>query len=547
MFRKNKRQVDTKAETQEAASDASDTTSVVQSFPRDIEARDWVQHHAVTAPSDLALVDLASGRRFSFEQMNERVGRLAAHLKSIGIERGDRVGFLAMNSTDVMEMVFATWRIGAISLALNFRLTAKELAFIINDAGPKAIFTDTAFSVVTEELQTLTEVAHWIEGDGVGGDTTYERAIAQSSSPILKKDLNQTLGEQCLLMYSSGTTGLPKGVIITHEMMLYSAVNLVGGCYLNRDCVNFTVMPLFHIGGLNIFACPAIYVGGTVVVQRTFEPGEALNVLSDKELGVTHFLGVPAIYNALRVHPNNPQTDFTNVRVMLAGAEAVPDALVRWWFDRGVKIQEGYGMTESAASNCVLPPEDVPDMVGSAGKAALHTEMKIVREDGTDAEPGELGEIWMRGPAITPGYWNRPEANEKSFVDGWFRSGDVGRQDADGYFYIEDRVKDMYISGGENVYPAEVENSLYEMEQIAEVAVIGVPDSKWGEVGCAVVALMDGMSLTLDEVVEHCQGKLATFKQPAHLAIVEALPRNATGKVLKFKLRETIPQTLELR
>ena len=516
-------------------------------YRRDVVARDWIEHNALTWPNDKAMVDLASGREFTYAQMNDRVGRLAAHLRHLGVEAGDRVGFLAMNSTDIMEMVMATWRLGAVSLALNFRLTANELAFIIGDADPKVIIADTVFADVTEELKGQTGVAHWIATDGVGGDTDYERAIASAANPILQKDVEQPISDQCLLMYSSGTTGLPKGVIITHEMMLYSAIGYVSSCKVGKETTNLVVLPLFHIGGLNVFACPTLYFAGKIVVQRTFEPGEALAAIGNADLGISHLIAVPAVFNALKMHPDNPITDFSRMEVVLAGAEAVPDALVQWWFERGVPVREGYGMTESVASNCVLPLEDVPGKIGSAGKAALHTEMKIVREDGTDADPDELGELWMRGPAITPGYWNRPEANEKSFVDGWFRSGDIARRDAEGYFYIEDRVKDMYISGGENVYPAEIENTLYELEQIAEVAVIGVEDSRWGEVGCAVVALKDGMELSLDDVLAHCQGKLATFKQPAHLAFVDELPRNATGKVLKFQLRESIPATLELR
>ena len=254
------------------------------------------------------------------------------------------------------------------------------------------------------------------------------------------------------------------------------------------------------------------------------------------------------MYNAMKAHPANQTTDFSRLKYAIAGAEAVPDPLVHWWYDtHGLAIQEGYGMTESAASNCLLNKEDVPGMVGSAGKAALQTQMKIMLEDGTEAPTGELGELWMRGPAITPGYWNRPEANEASFVDGWFRSGDIARVDDQGYYYIEDRLKDMYISGGENVYPAEVENVLYGMDQIVEVAVIGVPDTKWGEVGCAVMALKEGATLSMAEIAKFVDGKLAKFKQPVHMAVVDTLPRTATGKVLKFELRKSIPETLDLR
>jgi fatty-acyl-CoA synthase len=274
------------------------------------------------------------------------------------------------------------------------------------------------------------------------------------------------------------------------------------------------------------------------VIARAFDPGETLALMSDPELGISHFLGVPAIYNALRDHPANATSDFSRMRVVLAGAEAVPVSLVRWWGERGLLIQEGYGMTENVASCMAVSREDVLDHVGSAGKPLRHIQMRVMREDGTEAEAGESGELWCRGPVVTPGYWKRPEANEESFVDGWFRTGDIGSKDADGYFYIEDRLKDMYISGGENVYPAEVENLLYEMPEIREVAVIGLPDEKWGEVGCAVVALKEGQSLSPEQLFDFCRPRLARFKQPHRVEFVSELPRNATGKVLKFELRK---------
>ena len=310
--------------------------------------------------------------------------------------------------------------------------------------------------------------------------------------------------------------------------------------YCSKDMVSLAVMPLFHIGGLQVFTCPALFSGGTAVIARSFEPGATLDAMSDPDLNVTHFLGVPAIYNALRDHPKNKDTDFSRLKVCLAGAETVPEALVNWWYKRGVVIQEGYGMTENTASCCVLGYDDVPARVGSAGKPLKHTQLKIMKEDGTEAAPGESGEIWTRGPIVTPGYWRRPDANEETFVDGWLRTGDIGSCDEEGFIYVEDRLKDMYISGGENVYPAEIENVLYELTEIREVAVIGVPDERWGEIGCVVVALQENASLSAEDILEHCRPKLARFKQPGHVVYVDELPRNATGKVLKFELRKSV-------
>lgn len=499
--------------------------------------RDWIAGNAELVPNQLASIDVASGRRRTYEQMHERVARVAGLLHSKGIKPGDRVGILALNSSDYMEIIFGCWRIGAIGLCLNFRLTAHELKFIIDDAGADLIFADDMFAETIKVLKQTTDVKTWIHMDGLGGDTPFEQGL--SCAPLVNsRTVEQGLIEQCLLMYSSGTTGKPKGVIITHEMLLFSAVNLMPKGRFTADSVNMAMMPLFHIGGFNVFACPANYAGAANVIVRMFDPGMVLDLINDPDLGITHFLGVPAIYNALKMHPKAETTDFSRITLSAAGAEAVPHDLIRWWLGRGLTILEGYGMTESAASNTLLSPDDIPDKIGSAGKCALHSDMKIARDNGDEAPRGELGEIWMRGPCITPGYWNRPEANKESFHDGWFKSGDIGRQDEEGNFYIEDRKKDMYISGGENVYPAEIENILYQLPQITEVSVIGVPDGQWGETGCAVVVYKEGQSLTLEDLQNHCEGQLAKFKQPNHMIIVDSLPRNATGKVLKFELRQ---------
>lgn len=508
---------------------------------------DWIATNASLLPDKLATVDVHSGRRHTYAQMNARVAGLAGYLASLGVVKGDRVCTLSLNSTDMLDIMFACWRIGAVHLPLNFRLTAPELVFIVNDSSPKVAFIDQTFADTAADLQKETSITNWIEMDGSGGDTVFERGIA-TSDPIRKQiDLIPT--DLAVIMYSSGTTGRPKGVTLDHENMLYGAVfNLTASIGVARDSVGLTMMPLFHIGGLNAYNTPVLYLGGTTVIVRNFEPGEALNLIGDPGLGITHLLGVPAIFNALKAHPSSATADFSRIQVASAGAEAVPEALVNWWKDeRNLIVQEVYGMTETCGGACFLQKSDIPDKIGSAGKALHHTQFLIVDDNGDPVPPGEKGEIWMRGPNITKGYWNRPEANEKSFKDGWLMSGDIGRMDAEGYIYIEDRVKDMYISGGENVYPAEVENALYELEEIAEVAVIGVPDSRWGEVGCAVIALKPGQALTMSEIAAHCESRLARYKHPTHMAVVDALPRNATGKVLKFELRQTIPPTLELR
>ena len=497
---------------------------------------DWIGHNAANQPDKTATVELPSGRRQTYAQMHERVGRIAGWLKELGIQRGDRVGVLAPNSSDMLDIIFATWRIGAVHLALNFRLTPSELDYIIGNAEPELLIFDQQLSDTVSALTV--SINHLVDTEGQGGDSDFEAHI-RTATPIAEMvDLEPE--DQCMLMYSSGTTGLPKGVIITHGMMLWANVNAGTAWQCSENMVSLAVMPLFHIGGLQVFSCPALFAGGTAVIMRAFDPGTTLDAIGDKKLGVTHFLGVPAIFNALRDHPKNPNTDFSGLQLTFAGAETVPESMVTWWLKRGVVVQEAYGMTENTASCSMLRREDLPQRVGSTGKALRHTQIRIAKGDGSDAEPGESGEIWCRGPTVTPGYWRRADANESQIVDGWLRTGDVGSRDADGYIYVEDRLNDMYISGGENVYPAEIENILYELEDIREVAVIGVPDERWGEAGCAVVALHEGRTLAPEAILEHCRPRLASFKLPKHVVYVDELPRTATGKVLKFELRKTI-------
>lgn len=499
---------------------------------------DWIAYNSANAGSQVAQVDLASGRRYTYREMHDRVGKVATYLTSLGVSKGDRVGLLAMNSTDMNDVVFACWRIGAVCLMLNFRLTATELEYIINDASPNVVVYDTVFDVTIAELKPLVTVEHWIDTDGLGGDSTLERGIT-AAQPVYEMT-EQVLSDTCMLMYSSGTTGRPKGVIITHKMLLFSIFNFAGSVGISGRLVNLAVMPLFHIGGFNIFNCSTMYLGGTTLVMRSFDPESMLKYIGDPSHGVTHFIGVPAMYNAMRHHPLFETADFSNIRVACAGGEAIPVDLIKCWGENGLMVQEGLGMTENAASCCFMPASQVATKVGSAGVLMRHSEGRVVGADGKDVPENEAGELWLRGPTVTPGYWNRADANETSYVDGWFKTGDVVRMDEDGFIFVEDRVKDMYISGGENVYPAEVENILYQMPEILEVAVVGVMDPVWGEVGCAFVVPNNSSDISLLDLQGFCANKLANYKHPGRIEIIDALPRNATGKVLKYILRDRL-------
>lgn len=499
-----------------------------------IPAYDWIAYHAANQGGKLATLDLATGQRRSYAAFHERIGRLATGLRAdFGVAKGDRVCALAHNHTDLFELQFACARLGAIFVPMNWRLTVPELRHIAGDAAPAVLLFDPEFAETAEALLAEGVVPQLLaHGEGT---TAYEALIAGHAP--LAEYAAITHDDVATILYTSGTTGRPKGAQITHGMRFWHAINIGIPTGVSGDTVCLTVLPLFHVGGSDVYANPAFHSGGTVVVMRVFDPGECLRLLMDPELGVSLFIGVPAHYlfmaqrsefSAARFHPRLRAT---------VGAAPISLTELRQWEERGLALQHLYGMTEACGVITALSAAESVRKAGSAGKPALHMDVRLVTPEGQDAAVGEIGEIWVRGPSITPGYWRNDEANKTAFSDGWLRSGDAATRDADGFFTIVDRWKDMYISGGENVYPAEVEEVLFQLPAIAEVAVIGVPDERWGEVGRAIVVVKPGMSLSEGEIMRHCEGNLARYKQPRSVRFVDALPRNATGKVHKPTLR----------
>jgi len=502
-----------------------------------IPVYDWISHHADHRPGFEAVRDLGTNRSFTYAELDRRVDALAAHLASQGVGRGDRVGVLAHNGIEFFDIQFACARLGSICVLLNWRLTVHELEFILNDSSPKLLVHDVEFADAATQLQGLCSIDQLLMIDGGTEDSSYEAAIRAGEGVAVER-AELTHDDVITIMYTSGTTGLPKGAMITHGMNFWNAVNLGIPAGVGLDTVHLNVLPLFHTGGLNCYSNPVLHAGGTVVILKAFDPGEALRVIGDPEQGITHFFGVPAPYQFMLQHPDFDTTDLSRLR--MAGVGGAPCALtiMEGWSERGVDLAQGFGMTETSPACIFLDPSDALRKIGSTGKPLLHTEYRIVDDEGNDCGPDEVGELWVAGPNITPGYWNRPDATAAAFEGRWLKTGDAARADDEGFVYIVDRWKDMYISGGENVYPAEVENVLYQLPEVAEVAVIGVPSDRWGEAGLAVIALKPGAELERTTVIEHSAERLAKFKVPGDIAIVDALPRNATGKVLKRELRE---------
>ncbi len=501
-----------------------------------VRAYDWIDHHATQRPRKEAIRDLGSGRSFTYPELDSRVDAMAAYLGSLGIGRGDRVAVLAQNGVEYFDIQFACARTGSICVLLNWRLTVSELEFIINDSTPALLVHDVSFAESALDLQKRCAIGTLLAVDNGGADSAYEQAMSQFAGQSVER-VELTHDDVITIMYTSGTTGLPKGAMITHGMNFWNCVNLGGPAGVGLDTVHLNVLPLFHTGGLNCYSNPVLHGGGTVVIQKAFDPGETLAILGDEAQGITHFFGVPAPYQFMMQHPDFEQTDLSRLRNAGVGGAPCALAILEGWSERGVDLVQGFGMTETSPACIFLDPGDSLRKIGSTGKGLLHTEFRIVNDAGADCAADEVGELWVAGPHITPGYWNRPEATADAFEGRWLKTGDAARIDDEGFVYIVDRWKDMYISGGENVYPAEIENVLYQLPEVAEAAIIGIPDDRWGEAGLAVLVMKPGATIDRVHVQEHCAAQLAKFKVPSDIAIIDELPRNATGKVLKRELR----------
>ncbi len=478
------------------------------------------------------------GRETSYAEFGERVRRQAGLLRQAGVCVGDRVGYLGVNHPAFLETLFAANTLGAIFVPLNFRLTAEELTFIINDAGVHTLICDDGLRAVADQARPALCCRHYFSSESEADGWRHLDSERDASDP-LDAAVSTGVHDVALIMYTSGTTGLPKGAMLTHGNILWNNINASLAFPSNRDNVILTAAPLFHIGGLNVMTLAAFSVGATVLLERSFEPAQ---VLADiQEYRVTHMFGAPAMFLFMSQMPEFPDTNLDSIEMLICGAAPVPESLIELYGKRGIAFCQGYGLTETAPFSSFLTPEWAISKLGSAGQPPLFTDLRITGPDNVPLPSGERGEICIRGPNIMKGYWNRPDATAAAIDEqGWFHSGDVGYLDEDGFLFICDRLKDMVISGGENVYPAEVEGVLYKHPAVAEVAVIGLPDEKWGEAVTAVVALKEGAELTLEELREFAGEYLARYKLPLRLQLVEALPRNPAGKVLKFKLKEDL-------
>ncbi len=496
----------------------------------------WLTKRAFLRGDKEALMD--GERRLTYRELNIRVNRLARSLQSLDLAHGDRCAILAYNCLEYVEVIFATAKLGLTLVPLNWRLSPPELAFNLSDSGADTLFFDAEFAEVVAQLQKQTAIKRTIVLGSAASleSNAYEDLLARQSEDEPIADQPVGLDTAHIIMYTAGTTGRPKGAVLSQGASFWNAINLTLDMNFTPDDRNLSVLPMFHIGGIGLFTLPVLYMGGTVVIQRTFEPAETLRLL--KEENITLFFGVAAVFLFLIQHSDFSAEAFANVRVVMSGGAPLPESLVRQYHEAGIVLQQGFGMSEAAPSIATLSKNLALKKAGSIGRALFHVEARVVDTDMNDVPAGVEGELVIRGPNLMQGYWNRPEATDEAFEGGWFHTGDIARMDPDGDLYIVDRKKDMFISGGENVYPAEVENAIFELPQVAETAVIGLKDQKWGEVGLAVVALKPGEQLNAEGVIEFLKERLAKYKVPKQVIFVDQLPRNAAGKVLKNILRE---------
>lgn len=469
----------------------------------------------------------------------ERVRRAAGALAGLRVRRGDRVAWVGGNHPSALETLYACGQLGAIWVPVNARLTASEAQYVLEHSGASVLVHGRDHGELADALRPrLPDVRAWVAAEppaaGGGDSVPYEELLAAAAPE--PRDEPVTLDDPCLIMYTSGTTGRPKGAVLTHANMTWNATNQLLGMDLAADERTLALAPLFHIGGLNATVNPTLLRGGCAVIVRRFDAAETLQLVEEQR--ITSFFAVPTMLDAMAREPQFHARDLTSLRTVGAAGASVPLPTLRTWLERGVTMQQCYGMTEAAPGCTVLSCADAERKAGSVGKPLFFTDLRVVRTDGSTAGVDEVGEVVVQGPNVMAGYWNAPEQTATVLHDGWYRTGDAGSLDAEGFLYIRDRFKDMIISGGENVYPAEVESTLLELPGVAEVAVIGVPDPKWGEVGLALVVPTPGASTDPYAIRTELRERLAGFKVPQHVEFVDELPKTATGKVRKPDLRD---------
>ena len=488
----------------------------------------WVERNAAFAPSKTAI--RFEGEDIGYAALAATIRGYARALKSVhGVQRGDRVAFLGFNSPAMLALFFACARLGAMFSPLNWRLVAPELAYILGDSAPRVLVADSDHADLARQAAS-----------GCRARTVQAEEIARDAETAEGADRNDgvTPGTPCLLVYTSGTTGHPKGAVLAQEAIQVNALNCIHYAGLTDADRVLTVLPMFHVGGLNILTSPAFYAGASVILHRRFDARATLRAIADDR--PTQLVLVPATIQAVIDLPGWAEADLSSLRILTTGSSIVPLHLIEAVHARGIPVCQTYGLTETAPVAIYQKPGDCRAKPRSTGKCGLHCEIAIADDDGNPLPDGASGEILVRGRNVLLEYWNNEDETRRALKDGWFHTGDVGYRDADGDVFVDDRKKDIVISGGENIYPAEIEQLVHRMDDVADIAVVGRQDKRWGEVPVAVVVPAPGAAIEPAGFLARFEGRLARFKHPKDVLILDALPKNAMGKTLKHELRERV-------
>ncbi|MBN8589847.1 MAG: long-chain fatty acid--CoA ligase [Rhodothermia bacterium] len=487
---------------------------------------DWLARNAQYYPHKTAIVWQPEKRRISFAECEALGNQTAQWLaQEHGLNAGDRVAILAENSLTHLLLFFACQKAGFVLVPINYRLTPAEVQYIVEDSDPTVLFYGDSFAAYISELTPrclpVIEVPQVI--------------VSKENTP---REYLQNPEDAVMILYTSGTTGRPKGAMMTHKMLAFNAYNTIMRLDLTTKDISFNAAPFYHTGGWNVLLTPFLLLGATTILLDRFDPAQILHLCEAEQMSI--IWGVPTMMKMLSDDPQFPQANLKSVRYAIVGGEPMPIPLIEKWQEKGVPIRQGFGMTEVGPNCFSLPEEDAIRKAGSIGFPNFYVDVRVVDNQGNDVPLGTTGELLMRGPMTTSGYWRNEAATQESLKEGWFYTGDLVRIDDEGYCYVAGRKKDMYISGGENVYPAEVEKILYQHPAIAEAAVIGVPDAKWGETGMAFVSLKPNQTATEIELIAHCRNRVARYKTPSYVRFLPELPKGHSGKILKKDLMKSL-------
>ncbi len=491
---------------------------------------DWLAKWAIYTPNKFFLREYNRKLEWNFKQFNERTNSLANYLTGeLNLKEKDRIAVYSKNRAEYVMLFLACIKAGLILVPLNFRLTPRELDILISDSDPSVFIFEKEFSEQVKKLNSIENINSKIEIEALS-----KNLIEEIENPDFTPQRIFTEDDIVMILYTAGTTGLPKGTIITNKMLFWNAVNTGLRLDLNSGDHTQSFAPFFHTGGWNVLFTPFLLHGASHTLLQSFDAKTILKLMEQEKS--TIIFGVPTMLQMISDLPEFENADLSSVRYAIVGGAPMPIPLIELWHKKGIAIRQGFGLTEVGPNCFSLHQDDAIRKIGSIGFPNFYFETKIVKDDNTETDINEEGELWLRSPVVTPGYWKREKETKESITDGFFHTGDIVRKDEEGFFYVVDRKKNMFISGGENVYPAEIEKFLYTNNAIKEVAVIGVNDEKWGEVGKAFVTLKEKNKLTKEDVINFCKGNLAKYKIPKYVQFIDEIPKTDAGKVNKREL-----------